>query len=88
MNINNATYPNIGLIKVKPRPDGKYLLELHPTLGSLLPVIVHDKREDAHIVEVVVSAAELERIRSVAPHLLAQPVKAESSTGMAKRPQR
>lgn len=84
MNINGTTYPSIGRIHRSLRPDGKYQLTIYPTHGTLLPVIVHDKREDVQMVEVVVTAAELERIRSVAPHLLVEPAPAKERTVKAQ----
>jgi hypothetical protein len=89
MIINNVDYPLIGMIRVKERrPDGKVMLTIYPPDGSLLPVIVHEKREDVHMVELAVTPAELSRIRRVAPHLLARPAPAKEPTGMGKEPRR
>ncbi|MGX7952830.1 hypothetical protein ACWPM1_09720 [Tsuneonella sp. HG249] len=65
MIINGTDYPSIGHMRAKALPDGEWQLEIYPPTQG--PLMGH---EPATMAEVTVSAAELERIDRVAPHLV------------------
>ncbi|MBN9505026.1 MAG: hypothetical protein J0I69_03275 [Altererythrobacter sp.] len=82
MIISGKDFPNIGHIRVKSHGDGRNALTVTPpTPGPL------QGHEPAHSVEVEASDREVERIRAVAPHLIAEAAKVPFIVSQRRRRQ-